>query len=85
MEKAKISHLLNTADLAAGALHLFESNACKNQGLIYVDRVVALQFHPEVNGERIQSLINRFVDGIVDAWAGEISGWDKGVYVYGAG
>jgi GMP synthase-like glutamine amidotransferase len=52
--------------LAAGALHLFESNACKNQGFIYVDRVVALQFHLEVNEERIKSLIERFGDGMVD-------------------
>jgi GMP synthase-like glutamine amidotransferase len=55
-----------TFDLPAGALHLFESDACKNQGFIYGDRVVALQFHPEVNEERIQSLINLFGDGIVD-------------------
>jgi GMP synthase-like glutamine amidotransferase len=55
-----------TFDLPAGALHLFESDGCKNQGFIYGDRVVALQFHPEVNEERIQSLIERFGDGIAD-------------------
>lgn len=55
-----------TFDLPAGAVHLFESEGCKNQGFIYNGRVVALQFHPEVNEERIQSLIKRFGDGMVN-------------------
>lgn len=53
-----------TFDLPAGAVHLFESEGCKNQGFVYNGRVVALQFHPEVNEERIQSLIERFGDGM---------------------
>ena len=53
-------------DLPAGALHLFESDGCKNQGFIYCERVVALQFHLEVNEEIIQSLIERFWDGVAD-------------------
>jgi GMP synthase-like glutamine amidotransferase len=44
-------------DLPAGAVQLFESEGCKNQVFIYNCWVVALQFHPEVNEERIQSLI----------------------------
>lgn len=55
-----------TFDLPAGAVHLFESDGCKNQGFIYGNRVVALQFHPEVNEERIQSLIDRFGDRMAD-------------------
>ena len=55
-----------TFDLPAGAVHLFESEGCKNQGFIYNGRVVALQFHPEVNEERIKSFIKRFGDGMVD-------------------
>jgi len=51
-----------TFDLPAGAVHLFESEGCRNQGFIYNGRVVALQFHPEVNEKRIQSLIQRFGD-----------------------
>ena len=51
-----------TFDLPAGAIHLFESEGCKNQGFIYNNRVLALQFHPEVNEERIKSLIERFGD-----------------------
>ncbi len=53
-----------TFDLPAGAVHFFESEGCKNQGFIYNSRVVALQFHPEVNEERILNLIKRFGDGM---------------------
>jgi len=53
-----------TFDLPAEAVQLFESEGCKNQGFIYNGRVVALQFHPEVNEERILSLIKRFGDGM---------------------
>jgi GMP synthase-like glutamine amidotransferase len=31
-----------TFNLPIGAVHLFESGGCKNQGFIYCDRVVAL-------------------------------------------
>ena len=55
-----------TFDLPAGSAHLFESVGCKNQGFIYDGRVVALQFHPEVNEERIESFIKRFGDVMVD-------------------
>ena len=49
-----------TFDIPEGAIRLFESEGCKNQAFIYGDRVLALQFHPEVNEERIESLIERF-------------------------
>ena len=49
-----------TFDLPAGAVHIFRSEGCKNQGFIYEGRVVALQFHPEVTDERIKSMIGRF-------------------------
>ncbi len=55
-----------TFDLPAESVHLFESECCKNQGFIYGGRVVALQFHPEVHEERIESLIRRFGDGMAD-------------------
>jgi len=55
-----------TFDLPAGAVQLFESEGCKNQGFIYNGRVVALQFHPEVNEDRILSLIKRFGDGMAN-------------------
>jgi len=49
-----------TFDLPEGAIRLYESKGCKNQGFIYNSRVVSLQFHPEVNEERIKSLIEHF-------------------------
>ncbi|AKB18593.1 MULTISPECIES: type 1 glutamine amidotransferase [unclassified Methanosarcina] len=49
-----------TFDLPEGAVHLFRSEGCKNQGFIYGGMVVALQFHPEVHEERIESMIWRF-------------------------
>ncbi|MDD4498001.1 MAG: type 1 glutamine amidotransferase [Methanosarcinaceae archaeon] len=49
-----------TFDIPEGAIRLFESEGCKNHAFIYGDRVLALQFHPEVNEERIGSLIERF-------------------------
>lgn len=55
-----------TFDLPAGAVHLFESEGCKNQEFIYNSRVVALQFHPEVNEDIIQNLIKRFGDEMVN-------------------
>jgi len=49
-----------TFDLPEGAVHIFRSEGCKNQGFIYNGRVVALQFHPEVHEERVESMIGRF-------------------------
>ena len=55
-----------TFDLPMGAVKLFESEGCKNQGFIYNGRVIALQFHPEVNEDRILNLIKRFGDGMTN-------------------
>ncbi|WP_269851545.1 type 1 glutamine amidotransferase [Methanosarcina horonobensis] len=49
-----------TFDLPEGAVHLFRSEGCENQGFVYGGRVVALQFHPEVTYERIKNMIGRF-------------------------
>ncbi|MCQ1535368.1 amidotransferase [Methanosarcina sp. KYL-1] len=51
-----------TFDLPAGAVHLYESEGCRNQAFIYDGRVVAMQFHPEVHEERVESMIRRFGD-----------------------
>ena len=49
-----------TFDLPEGSVHLFESEGCGNQAFIYDGRVVAMQFHPEVHEERVESMISRF-------------------------
>jgi GMP synthase (glutamine-hydrolysing) len=38
----------DTFDIPDGAVHIAQSEACVNQGFIYRDRVVGLQFHPEM-------------------------------------
>lgn len=49
-----------TFDIPAGAVHLFRSEGCENQGFFYGGRVLALQFHPEATEERIKTMIGRF-------------------------
>lgn len=47
----------DTFDIPEGASILAESEACKNQGFIIDDRVVALQFHLETTVESAKALI----------------------------
>lgn len=46
---------------------LASSEACKNQGFIFNDRVVGLQFHLEVTAEGVTSLIEHCVDELDDS------------------
>lgn len=48
----------DTFNVPVGAKSLASSNACQNQGFIFDDRVVGLQFHLETTPELIQELIN---------------------------
>jgi GMP synthase-like glutamine amidotransferase len=52
----------DTFDIPAGAVHLGESSACKNQGFVAEDRVVALQFHLEATPESITALLDNCGD-----------------------
>lgn len=47
----------DTFTLPSGALHLASSEACLNQGFIWQEKVLGLQFHPEANSETIATLI----------------------------
>ncbi|MBP1909366.1 type 1 glutamine amidotransferase [Methanolobus bombayensis] len=47
----------DTFTLPNGCRRLFESEACSEQGFIYGDRVLALQFHPEVDVCCVESLL----------------------------
>lgn len=59
--KADIYHWHgDTFDMPENALHIGSSEACKNQGFIYNDRVIGLQFHLETNPEWVESLAERF-------------------------
>lgn len=47
----------DTFEIPIGAVKLFESEACRNQGFIYGENVLGLQFHPEANRQWIENLI----------------------------
>jgi GMP synthase (glutamine-hydrolysing) len=43
-------------DIPRGAVHIAESIACKNQGFVYDERVLGLQFHLESTAESVRGL-----------------------------
>jgi GMP synthase-like glutamine amidotransferase len=47
----------DTFEIPAGAVRLFESEACPNQGFIYRGNIIGLQFHPEADRQWILNLI----------------------------
>jgi GMP synthase-like glutamine amidotransferase len=47
----------DTFETPAGAVRLFESEACLNQGFIYRGNILGLQFHPEADRQWIGNLI----------------------------
>ena len=52
----------DTFDLPDGATRLASSAACRNQGFVYNDRVVALQFHMETTPAGMEALIENCRD-----------------------
>jgi len=52
----------DTFNLPQGALSIGQSDACKQQGFIFDQRVVALQFHLETTPESAKALINNCKD-----------------------
>lgn len=57
----------DTFDLPEEATLLASSDACHNQGFIYRDRVVGLQFHLESTHQSIEALIGNCGEELVDA------------------
>lgn len=57
----------DTYDLPEGSIPLFESDGCKNQAYSFEERILALQFHPEVTEELIQAFIEHGKDEIKPA------------------
>ncbi|HAN46440.1 MAG TPA: hypothetical protein DCQ32_07800 [Cyanobacteria bacterium UBA8156] len=47
----------DTFEVPAGAVPLFTSAACAHQGFVWGDRLLALQFHPEMTASGIADLI----------------------------
>ena len=57
----------DTFDLPAGAIHLWCSEVCKNQGFQYDDRIVGLQFHLEMTHDNLKHLIHHCRSEIDDS------------------
>lgn len=67
-EQAEVFHWHgDTFDIPQGAIDLAASEACKNQGFILDDRVVALQFHLETTMQSATSLIENCRDELDDS------------------
>jgi len=56
----------DTFEIPAGAVKLFESEACPNQGFIYNGNVLGLQFHPEADNHWIRNLIDDSAHELVE-------------------
>ncbi len=54
----------DTFDLPAGAVHLAESTACKNQAFLIDGRILGLQFHIESTPESVATLCENCADEI---------------------
>jgi GMP synthase-like glutamine amidotransferase len=56
----------DTFSLPIGAKQLFASEACKNQGFIYENRVIGLQFHLEMTSRAIRDVIGNCRDELIE-------------------
>jgi GMP synthase (glutamine-hydrolysing) len=57
----------DTFGLPNGARLIASSVGCRNQGFIYGDRVIGLQFHMEMTEQRVQSLLNNCRHELTDS------------------
>ena len=56
----------DTCAIPDGSVHLFRSAACKDQGFLYGNTVLGLQFHPEATRENLQNLVDNCPGDIAD-------------------
>lgn len=56
----------DTFDMPVGAVHIAESEACRNQAFIYDNRIVGLQFHLESTRDSVEKLISNSTNEIVE-------------------
>jgi GMP synthase-like glutamine amidotransferase len=47
----------DTFDLPPGATQLFRTEGCEQQGFIYKNKIAAIQFHPEIEYDLLQNMI----------------------------
>ena len=57
----------DTFDIPKDAAHLARSRACENQAFAFQKHVIALQFHLEVAGPQIESLVRNCANELVDS------------------
>ena len=50
----------DTFDIPRNAIHIAVSEACKNQAFVFNEKVIALQFHFEVNENDIDEMVTNF-------------------------
>ena len=55
----------DTFDIPDSAIKLASSSACQNQGFIYNDKVIALQFHLESTSKSINRLLKKCKDELI--------------------
>ena len=48
----------DTFSIPPDAIHLYSSKGCQNQAFLYTDRVIGLQFHPEMDQSSIRQFLN---------------------------
>jgi len=56
----------DTFVIPAGAVHLAESQACRNQAFLYGNRVLGLQFHLEYSQQSIEAMLSHCADELTD-------------------
>jgi GMP synthase-like glutamine amidotransferase len=54
----------DTFELPQGSRHIAKSDACRNQGFIYKDHVVGLQFHLEMTSDSLNVMIENCKDDL---------------------
>jgi GMP synthase (glutamine-hydrolysing) len=56
----------DTFDMPREAVHLAQSEACRNQAFVYKERVIGVQFHLETTAAGIEALVKNCADEIVE-------------------
>ena len=57
----------DTFDIPDGAIPLYQSEACRNQGFAVGKRIVGLQFHFEMTPDAVADLVAHAADALIDA------------------
>lgn len=55
----------DTFDIPGGAKSIIESDACKNQGFIFDNRILGFQFHLEIQEQGVDNLLNNCSNELV--------------------